>query len=46
MKTAVAHYSGDPDWLRVRPPLLSLDAEQRNRLVHELQKINFQMDGL
>nr|WP_286226147.1 dihydrodipicolinate synthase family protein [Polynucleobacter sp. HIN7] len=46
MKAAVAHYSGDPDWLRVRPPLLSLDAEQQNRLVHELQKINFQMEGL
>lgn len=46
MKAAVAHYSTDPDWLRVRPPLLPLDAEQQNRLVHELQKINFQMEGL
>ena len=46
MKAAIAHYSGDPNWLRVRPPLLSLSAEQQNKLVHELQKINFQMEGL
>ena len=46
MKAAVAHYSGDPDWLRVRPPLVSLDAEQQKKLVHELQKIGFQMEGL
>ncbi len=46
MKAAVAHYSGDPDWLRVRPPLLSLNAEQQKKLIGELQRINFQMDGL
>jgi 4-hydroxy-tetrahydrodipicolinate synthase len=46
MKAAVAHFSGDPDWLRVRPPLLSLDAEQQKKLIHELQKINFRMEGL
>ena len=46
MKAAIAHYSGDPNWLRVRPPLLSLSAEQQNKLVHELQKIDFQMEGL
>lgn len=46
MKAAVAHYSGDPDWLRVRPPLLSLNAEQQKKLISELQRINFQMEGL
>ena len=46
MKAAIAHYSGDPNWLRVRPPLLSLSAEQQNKLVHELQRIDFQMEGL
>lgn len=46
MKAAVAHFSRDPEWLRVRPPLLPLTAEQQNKLVQELQKIGFQMEGL
>lgn len=46
MKAAVAHYSGDPAWLSVRPPLLSLDAEQQNKLITELQKTGFRMEGL
>jgi len=46
MKTAVAHYSKDPDWLRVRPPLMQLSAEQQAQLLSELQQINFSMPGL
>jgi 4-hydroxy-tetrahydrodipicolinate synthase len=46
MKAAVAHYSKDPDWLRVRPPLLALGLEQQKTLMAELQKIAFRMDGL
>jgi len=46
MKTAVAHYSKDPDWLRVRPPLMQLSAEQQAKLLSELQQINFSMPGL
>jgi 4-hydroxy-tetrahydrodipicolinate synthase len=46
MKTAVAHYSKDPDWLRVRPPLMQLSADQQAQLLSELQEINFSMPGL
>ena len=46
MKTAVAHYSKDSEWLRVRPPLLQLSAGQRAELLGKLQKINFSMPGL
>ena len=46
MKTAVAHFSKDPEWLRVRPPLMQLSADQQAKLLGELQKINFSMTGL
>ena len=46
MKTAVAHYSKDPDWLRVRPPLMQLTSDQQAKLISELQKANFSMPGL
>jgi 4-hydroxy-tetrahydrodipicolinate synthase len=46
MKTAVAHYSKDSEWLRVRPPLMQLSADQQAKLLGELQKINFSMPGL
>jgi 4-hydroxy-tetrahydrodipicolinate synthase len=46
MKAAVAHFSKDPDWVRVRPPLLALNPEQQAKLVADLQKINFKMEGL
>ena len=46
MKTAVAHYSKDSEWLRVRPPLMQLSADHQAKLLSELQKINFSMPGL
>jgi 4-hydroxy-tetrahydrodipicolinate synthase len=46
MKTAVAHYSKDSEWLRVRPPLMQLSADQQAKLLGELQKMNFSMPGL
>ncbi len=46
MKTAVAHYSKDSEWLRIRPPLMQLSADQQAKLLGELQKINFSMPGL
>jgi 4-hydroxy-tetrahydrodipicolinate synthase len=46
MKTAVAHYTNDPEWLRVRPPLMQLTAEQQAQLLAELKAINFSMPGL
>lgn len=46
MKTAVAHYSKDPEWLRVRPPLMQLTPEDQAKLLNELKQINFSMPGL
>ena len=46
MKTAVAHYSNDPEWLRVLPPLMQLSKEQQTKLLGELEKMNFSMPGL
>ena len=46
MKTAVAHYTKDSEWLRVRPPLMQLSTEQQAQLLSELKAINFSMPGL
>lgn len=46
MKTAVAHFTKDSEWLRVRPPLMQLSAEQQAQLLGELKAINFSMPGL
>jgi len=46
MKTAVAHYSKDSEWLRVRPPLMQLSADQQAKLLSELEEIHFSMPGL
>ena len=46
MKTAVAHYTKDAEWLRVRPPLMQLSADQQAQLLAELKAINFSMPGL
>ena len=46
MKTAVAHFSNDSEWLRVRPPLMQLTTEQQTQLISELKQINFSMPGL
>jgi 4-hydroxy-tetrahydrodipicolinate synthase len=46
LKTAVAHYSKDADWLRIRPPLMPLGADQQKKLIHELEQIHFSMPGL
>ena len=46
LKQVVAHYSGDANWERVRPPLVKLDAEQKAALLNDLDKRNFTMPGL
>jgi len=46
MKTALAFFSKDPDWLRVRPPLMQLSGDQQGQLMGELKAINFDMPGL
>ena len=46
LKTAIAHYGDDEDWLTVRPPLVELDAAQRTDLVQRLDAVGFTMPGL
>lgn len=46
LKAAIAHYSNDPAWLSVRPPLVALDEAQRQALVQALTEANFAMPGL
>ncbi len=46
LKATVAHFTGDEDWARVRPPLVELTAEQRTALTAELDARGFRMPGL
>ena len=46
LKAVVAHYTGDPQWSAVRPPLLDLSDEDRDLLVQRLEKRGFTMPGL
>jgi 4-hydroxy-tetrahydrodipicolinate synthase len=46
LKQAVAHWSGDPAWSTVRPPLVELTAAQAEGLVADLDRAGFSMPGL
>ena len=46
LKQAVAHFGGDPQWAKVRPPLDSLTKEQAVSLIAELKQIGFTMPRL
>lgn len=46
LKAAIAHYANDPEWTRLRPPLVELDASERADLVGKLGTIGFDMPGL
>jgi 4-hydroxy-tetrahydrodipicolinate synthase len=46
LKAAVAHWSGDPAWATVRPPLVALTCEQSTALVTQLEQARFTMPGL
>jgi 4-hydroxy-tetrahydrodipicolinate synthase len=41
LKVAIAHYSDDPTWATVRPPLVELDDAQRNALLQALRSAGF-----
>ena len=41
MKQAIAIYTNDPEWARVRPPLVELTGEQARALATELSAIGF-----
>ena len=46
MKQAIAIYTNDPAWAKVRPPLVELTPEQAKTLAAELKAISFEMPGL
>lgn len=46
LKAATAHYGGDAEWQRTRPPLVELEAGQRRELIGLLDEAGFQMPQL
>jgi 4-hydroxy-tetrahydrodipicolinate synthase len=46
LKAAIAHYSNEPAWVTVRPPLVELDDAQRNALAQGLHSAGFSMPDL
>ena len=46
LKAVVAHYSKDPEWTAVRPPLTELTAVQARNVIDGLRKLSFDMPGL
>jgi 4-hydroxy-tetrahydrodipicolinate synthase len=46
LKQAIAIYANDPEWARVRPPLVELTTEQAKVLAEQLKAIGFEMKGI
>ena len=46
LKQAIALYANDPEWVRLRPPLLELTGDQAKLLGAELKRIDFAMTGI
>jgi 4-hydroxy-tetrahydrodipicolinate synthase len=46
LKAVVAHYSKDPEWVAVRPPLTELTAAQAKTVIDGLRKLSFDMPGI
>jgi 4-hydroxy-tetrahydrodipicolinate synthase len=46
LKAVIAHYSRDPEWAIVRPPLVELTPAQSKPLLAELKARGFDMPGL
>jgi 4-hydroxy-tetrahydrodipicolinate synthase len=46
LKQAIAIYANDPEWTRVRPPLVELTTEQAKLLAADLKTIGFAMPGI
>ncbi|MEX2130481.1 MAG: dihydrodipicolinate synthase family protein, partial [Pseudohongiellaceae bacterium] len=41
LKSTLARFNKDPEWHRLRPPLLALDAQQREQLGNQLASLGF-----
>ncbi|MBO0696270.1 MAG: hypothetical protein J2P56_09250, partial [Verrucomicrobia bacterium] len=46
LKQAIAIYGNDPEWARVRPPLIELTAGEATSLAVQLKAIGFVMPGV
>jgi len=46
LKAVVAHFSNDPGWATVRPPLTELTAAQAKNVIDGLKKLAFEMPGI
>lgn len=46
LKAVVAHFTGDPGWATVRPPLTKLSTEQAEIVIAELKQLAFNMPGI
>jgi len=45
LKAVIAHFTEDPAWTTVRPPLVELPASDRASLIAALAELDFQMPG-
>ena len=46
LKQAIAIHANDPEWTRVRPPLIELTTEQAKLLAAELKAVGFAMNRI
>jgi 4-hydroxy-tetrahydrodipicolinate synthase len=46
LKAAIASFGSDPEWTKVRPPLVELTRAQESSLMGELDAVGFAMPGL
>lgn len=46
LKSIVAHFANDPAWLRVRPPLTSMNPAQGGALLQQLRALDFSMPSM
>src|SRR5882724_2987982 len=46
LKQAIAIYANDPEWARVRPPLVELTTKQAKLLAAELKAVGFATNGI
>ncbi len=46
LKCTISHYSGSPDWNRLRPPLVELDNATGRGLIAALDSYGFDMPGI
>jgi 4-hydroxy-tetrahydrodipicolinate synthase len=46
LKAATSIFGSDPDWLRVRPPIIQLNNDQKQALREKLDSTGFSMPGM